>query len=117
MPCAVDWESEKRRRSAALIAPGVAPFGDGKKYTVKEYPGHGRRLFAKWLAAKHAPKRRSEGRYAAAFCQRRLRWAPREDYWDAVDRGAEAVEVEYGNDVDVHEFWSGFRNPTATGRT
>ena len=67
---------------------------------------------AKWIASKHAPPAAAEGAEAPAALEgAALFSALEEDYWDAVDRGAEPVEVEYGNDVDVHEFWSGFPKP------
>jgi len=31
-----------------------------------------------------------------------------EDYWRIVETGAEAVQVEYGNDLDTQKYWSGF---------
>ena len=31
-----------------------------------------------------------------------------EDYWAIVDQVREKLDVEYGNDIDVNEFWSGF---------
>ena len=115
MPCAVDWESEKRfstKRQRVDRLQESRPFGDGKKYTVKEYQAMADDFFGKWVAAKHAPKASPEGAPPPPpLSGAALYAALEEDYWDAVDRGAEAVEVEYGNDVDVHEFWSGFPKP------
>jgi histone demethylase JARID1 len=97
--CAVDWSSQKKfatkRQRLHELGEGQ-PFGDGRNYTLEEYQ-----------------------RMAKAFYERRCAKYPdlkgdallkrlEADYWDIVDRDKEQVAVEYGNDIDINEYWSGF---------
>ena len=97
--CAVDWNSTKKfatkRQRLHELGEGQ-PFGDGREYTLEEYQ-----------------------RMADEFYERRIAKYPdlkgdallkrlEEDYWAIVDQVREKLDVEYGNDIDVNEFWSGF---------
>mmetsp|Transcript_22233 Transcript_22233/g.69657 ORF Transcript_22233/g.69657 Transcript_22233/m.69657 type:complete len:580 (-) Transcript_22233:54-1793(-) len=103
VPCAVDWTSPKRFNTKKQRVDNLGealPFDDGNRYTLAEYRHMADGFLRQRVGEKHAGKEGDE-----------LLRALEEDYWGLVDKGEEAVEVEYGNDVDVHKYWTGFVKP------
>ncbi|CAN0209912.1 unnamed protein product, partial [Scytosiphon promiscuus] len=108
-------------------------YDDGDNYTILEYKQMADRVAKKWRARDPpAQKPRAAPRYepmgpgvevrpGSSAAQReaaieengRLRLLERE-YWNVVDGGVEEVEVEYANDLNISEFWSGFPMPPRT---
>ena len=72
------------------------PFGDGREYTLEEYQRMADAFYARRIAK--YPDLKGDA------LLKRLE----EDYWAIVDQVREKLDVEYGNDIDVNEFWSGF---------
>mmetsp|Transcript_2422 Transcript_2422/g.7441 ORF Transcript_2422/g.7441 Transcript_2422/m.7441 type:complete len:580 (+) Transcript_2422:139-1878(+) len=100
VPCAVDWTSPKRFNTKKQRVDNLGealPFDDGNRYTLAEYRHMADGFLRQRVGEKHAGKEGDE-----------LLRALEEDYWGLVDKGEEAVEVEYGNDVDAATYWSGF---------
>ncbi|CAM9676428.1 unnamed protein product, partial [Pylaiella littoralis] len=108
-------------------------YGDGEKYTIPEYRVMADRAAKEWRdrdppvqmprnAPRHEPmepkKPNTEVRPGTSKSGRQgetekggsLRSLERE-YWNIVDGGAEEMEVEYANDLNISEFLSGFPLP------
>ena len=96
---AVDWNSTKKfatkRQRLHELGEGQ-PFGDGREYTLEEYQRMADEFYARRIAK--YPDLKGDA------LLKRLE----EDYWAIVDQVREKLDVEYGNDIDVNEFWSGF---------
>ena len=96
---AVDWNSTKKfatkRQRLHELGEGQ-PFGDGREYTLEEYRRMADAFYARRIAK--YPDLKGDA------LLKRLE----EDYWAIVDQVREKLDVEYGNDIDVNEFWSGF---------
>eukprot|EP00629_Pelagomonadales_sp_RCC1024_P003224 CAMPEP_0119266428 /NCGR_PEP_ID=MMETSP1329-20130426/4916_1 /TAXON_ID=114041 /ORGANISM="Genus nov. species nov., Strain RCC1024" /LENGTH=507 /DNA_ID=CAMNT_0007266307 /DNA_START=264 /DNA_END=1787 /DNA_ORIENTATION=+ len=112
MPCHVDWASQERfptKRQRVDKLRASQPYGDGRQFTLREYKIMTDEYLRLWLQAKH-PDKTLRGQALLAVLE--------SDYLDILDgtAGPGAVEVEYGNDVDVHKFWSGFPKPDIATR-
>ncbi|GAX23946.1 histone demethylase JARID1, partial [Fistulifera solaris] len=90
------------------LQEGVS-FGDGNDYAAKEYLQVSSERTKAWKNA-HYPDHDLLARHTDASDGRR-QFTPdnlERDYWDVVETHTKEVAVEYGNDVDTHDFGSGF---------
>ena len=111
-PCCVDLASQRpfRTRVQNIHRLQQGTGFDYKARSAVEYQRQAREFCDAWKA-KHYGADAANGRERRAFSYASLE----EDYWRIVETGAEEVTVEYGNDLDTKEFWSGFprsREPT-----
>ncbi len=76
-------------------------YGDGRDYAVGEFESMANEFKAKWVEKYYKDKETGE-----------INTPPlselEKDYWKVVELQTEELNVEYGNDLDVEEFWSGF---------
>lgn len=95
-PCCVDWDSQKefstKRQSIDRLQESM-PYADGNKYTPQAYRTMADAFLKKWIDT-----------HPGENSLKKLH----EDYWNLVDGSNEPVTVEYGNDIDTTDYWSGF---------
>jgi len=116
------------------------PYEDGGKYTMKEYEEMAEAFRKEWdrthpsgvvdeydeelerklgVQVENTDAKASDDEPRIYFHGDSVEAKEREklesDYWKLVDESAEEVVVEYGNDVDVDEYSSGFPRGTANG--
>ena len=84
-------------------------FGDGEEYTASEYLKMAQEETKKW-GNKNFPANDSEnkGGLPEAGSKTITPEILEQKYWDTVETHADEHTVEYGNDVDTHEYGSGF---------
>ena len=107
MDCYVDFEAKakigSKRQRVDLLMEGDS-FDDGGRYTLSEYAWMADAFAKSWVRKTHPKHFKGEDcRYDHDLLE--------VDYWDIVDRGDQGspgVVVDYGNDVDAAEYWSGF---------
>ena len=107
MDCYVDFEAKakigSKRQRVDLLMEGDS-FDDGGRYTLSEYAWMADAFAKSWVRKTHPKHFKGEDcRYDHDLLEG--------DYWDIVDRGDQGspgVVVDYGNDVDAAEYWSGF---------
>mmetsp|Transcript_32656 Transcript_32656/g.73723 ORF Transcript_32656/g.73723 Transcript_32656/m.73723 type:complete len:541 (+) Transcript_32656:516-2138(+) len=105
-PTQVDYESKKKfatkLQRMSLMQDGRA-MGDGHFYDVRQYEEMANEFHRKWIEDHY------EDPSTVTFRD------IEEDYWRLIKKSSqESVQVEYGNDLSTHEYWSGFlqRLPT-----
>lgn len=76
-------------------------YGDGGDYTLEEYTKMGDEFKADWV-------RKHYMNVVTGEVQEPSLQELERDYWRTVEIAPEPVHVDYGNDLDVEEFWSGF---------
>ncbi len=76
-------------------------YDDGRDYTVSEFESMSNEFQTKWIE-KHYKDKETGVVNTPALSELE------KDYWRVVGTQAEELYVEYGNDLDVEEFWSGF---------
>lgn len=124
-PFCVDVNSSKKFQTKEQLLnrlqEGIA-FGDGEEYNPKEYIKIAVERAEEWQQ-KHYPHHKVPSRQTndltnsmknkmeAQSVEKGKKMTPaslESDYWNLVETLEDEVEVEYGNDIDTTEYWSGF---------
>jgi len=128
-------EFQTKEQILNQLQEGVA-FGDGEEYNPKEYFKVAVERAAEWQRKNYTSSNESErednntknvdeyGTYSSSQIyptqvrsnvvtkEKKLKEMTPEslecDFWNLVEEQTESLEVEYGNDIDTTEYWSGF---------
>lgn len=124
-PFCVDMKSSKefqtKKQMLHRIQEGIS-FDDGEDYTPAEYEKMASEMSMKWKNAHYSediydPPQTSQTKAVektprhSAVASDIKRMTPENlerDYWDIVETNSCSHSVEYGNDIDTIEYWSGF---------
>ena len=103
------------------LQEGIA-FGDGEEYNPAEYQKMALENALQWQKDKYSHVNEHEKKSLNPVSikneegtnmeRRKFKKLTPEslenDYWDLVETDTEGLAVEYGNDIDTNEYWSGF---------
>ena len=97
------------------LQEGVA-FGDGEEYTPMEYQKMAIERALEWQKQHYGctPEETIKTEFTSnsfSNSSKKREMTPENlenDYWNLVETQSESIEVEYGNDIDTIEYWSGF---------
>jgi len=91
-------------------------FGDGEEHTPESYMEMASKFSSEWRQA-HYPHHKAKNLKVEDKGQNKSQHNDEDnmtpenlerDYWDLVELNSHQVTVEYGNDIDTTEYWSGF---------
>ena len=103
-PFSVDMESEQKFQTKEQllhrIQEGIS-FGDGEEYSASSYLKMAMKKTKDWIAVNVKDEAGKPSENASLDYLEKT-------YWDLVEISHEKFFVEYGNDIDSHEFGSGF---------
>ena len=121
----VDVHSSKKFQTKEQLLnrlqEGIA-FGDGEEYNPKEYIKIAVERAQEWQQKQYPHHKVPSGQVSemannvnhkmeAQSVEKEKKMTPASletDYWNLVETLEDEVEVEYGNDIDTTEYWSGF---------